>query len=213
MNVKGLANVMKNLSPRAHVVYLSSAALLRPNSQGGTDFKFKGLGLGAARSYLATKSHALRMLLSDPTLQGRLTVLYPTLVLGSHHTKWQNAIMRGVLPTVLRAGLLDSSVQFIHARDAAAVACHLVDNPNKGRRYSSGSYNAVRLPSGTRALFDEHDSRWSRRNDPCARHLVLGQVAETSLWTKTLGGLLGGAGGFALGAVGAPVADVAAAGW
>lgn len=54
--------------------------------------------------------------------------------------RWQNFVMRGVLPNVLRVALLESSVHFIHARDAAAVACHLVDHPNKGRRTAGARY-------------------------------------------------------------------------
>eukprot|EP00961_Rhodomonas_salina_P042298 568723-Rhodomonas_salina.1 len=66
------------------VIYFSSASALSPQG----DLKFKG-GVqsvtsqsAASRNYFKSKALALQYLLSDPQLQGRLTVLYPSLVLG-----------------------------------------------------------------------------------------------------------------------------------
>jgi nucleoside-diphosphate-sugar epimerase len=94
VNVEGTLNVVNCLKGSAQVIYASSAALvtadglvgkevLRAEEQLGKSPRARApfLPLGASE-YLRTKATALAALSSIPTLQPRLTVVYPSLVLG-----------------------------------------------------------------------------------------------------------------------------------
>jgi len=209
--------VLGYLSKRAQVIYFSSPSLLASSGNDASIVKapLPTRGVGAGGGYLDTKKEALQRLLREEQLQSRLTVLYPALVLGSHANRWRTAVMTRILPALLRVTALDSSVHFIHARDAAAVACHMLDHPNLGRKTKEARYSRTTLASGTVAFTDseDDDGQWNKGWEHGARHLVVAQQATTSLWTRSLGGSLGGAIGFWLGALGAPVANVAVAGW
>jgi len=190
------------------VVYFSSASLLHPD--GGARVSAKDLAARPSRSYRRAKAAALAALLDRPGLQRRLSVLYPVVVLGTRKSQLASAIQESLLPGLLSLTGLAPAVHFIHARDAASVACFLLERPNLGRRDTRVAHQLTTSPvDGVTKVYTPVDKPAAR--EWAARHLVLAQSAATTAWVRALGGGLGALVGLALGVAGAP-AEVTLAG-
>jgi len=208
VNVQGTVDVIDHLNPSADIIYFSSASLLHP--EGGVKVSEKDAAARPSRSYTKSKASALAALLDRPELQKRLSVLYPVVVLGTRRTPLAASIQESLLPSLLSLTGLAPAVHFIHARDAASVACFLLERPKLGRRDSSVEHQkAVSGVDGVTKVFTPLSK--SRQPEWAARHLVLAQSAATTAWVRGLGGTFGALLGLALGVAGAP-ADVTLAG-
>ena len=123
VNVEGTLKVINCLKSSAQVLYASSAALITADGLGGQEVQAgdKSLPWGAS-DYLKSKASALAALTSIGPLQPRLTVVYPSLVLGPRsRSAARRSVEEGLLPRLLVATGLASSTHFIHPTDAAQV--------------------------------------------------------------------------------------------
>ncbi len=123
VNMEGTLKVINCLKSSAQVIYASSAALIAADGLGGQEVLAddKSLPWGAS-DYLKSKAAALAALTSIGPLQSRLTVVYLSLVLGPRsRSAARHSVEEGLLPRLLVATGLASSIHFIHPTDAAQV--------------------------------------------------------------------------------------------
>eukprot|EP00802_Teleaulax_amphioxeia_P009678 Tamp_09698.p1 GENE.Tamp_09698~~Tamp_09698.p1 ORF type:complete len:542 (-),score=72.10 Tamp_09698:56-1681(-) len=215
VNVEGTLKVINCLKSSAQVLYASSAALITADGLGGQEVQAgdKSLPWGAS-DYLKSKASALAALTSIGPLQPRLTVVYPSLVLGPRsRSAARRSVEEGLLPRLLVATGLASSTHFIHPTDAAQVLTHLLDRPRLGRYDAALTYvndyrgsALVRRPGG-------RSPRPGPAHRLAARHFILAQEAVTTLWARCLAGGIGAGMGMVLGVAGAPTNNVVLAGW
>jgi len=126
VNVTETLRLLDYLDPRVcrQVIYFSTASIL--------DYNCQPLAAAArlGTDYIRTKFECYQRLQEGPW-RDRLTVLFPTIVLGGDATKPASHVSAGMPELTRWVGLLrwvraDGSFHFIHARDSARVVAHLV---------------------------------------------------------------------------------------
>ncbi|ERN41836.1 nucleoside-diphosphate-sugar epimerase [Rubidibacter lacunae KORDI 51-2] len=129
INVTQTLRFLELLDPATcrQAIYFSTASIL--------NYRHEPLPEAGAigTDYIRTKYECFQRL-GDLELRDRLTVVFPTLVLGGGGTFPESHISAG-LPAIARWVSLvrwfkaDGSFHFIHARDIARVVAHLIDSP------------------------------------------------------------------------------------
>lgn len=129
INVTKTCMVMHLLNPEVceQVIYFSTASLL--DREGNLLRAAAHMGTDYIRSKYDCLNQLHRMPIAD-----RLTVLFPTIVLGGDDSKPYSHVSAGMPEVMNWLGLarffsISGSFHFIHARDIAETVCHLLAHP------------------------------------------------------------------------------------
>lgn len=129
INVIKTIRLMNLLNPSIceQVIYFSTASILNRNNELLPEAGQMGT------EYIRSKYDCFRQL-PRLAIAPKITVLYPTLVLGGDATHPYSHLSSGLAGVVkwidlMRFFKVDASFHYIHAKDIARVARHLVENP------------------------------------------------------------------------------------
>ncbi len=132
INVSKTLELLNLLDPATcqQVIYFSTASILDRKNQPLKEAAELGT------YYIRSKYDCLRRL-PGVALAPRITILFPTLVVGGDAQKPYSFLSDG-LPklakwmNLIRFLRFDGSFHFIHGRDVAQIVCHLIDHPATG---------------------------------------------------------------------------------
>lgn len=140
INVTKTCMLMHLLNPKVceQAIYFSTASLL------DRDGEMLRAAAHMGTDYIRSKYDCLNQLHRMPVAD-RLTVLFPTIVLGGDEQKPYSHVSAGMPEVSKWLGLarffsVSGSFHFIHARDIAEMVCHWVEHPpGEPRRYVLGT--------------------------------------------------------------------------
>jgi nucleoside-diphosphate-sugar epimerase len=129
INIRKTIELIKLLNPAnlQQVIYFSTASILDRNNQLLPEAGSKGT------DYIRTKYECF-LELEKLTIAEKITVLFPTLVVGGDRNKPYSHLSSGLPDVVKWINLIrwfkaNGSFHFIHARDIAQIVGYLIDNP------------------------------------------------------------------------------------